>query len=70
MSNKLEMIRLTHENGKVTVSLYYWNNTQQSIKMTQEDFLERMGVYSPSTKVVEDWKLRYPHLNSFNSLKK
>ncbi len=41
---KLETMRLTHEHGKVTVHLYYWDNSETILNMTQEDFLQRIGV--------------------------
>jgi hypothetical protein len=43
-SKKLAEIQLAHENGKVTVRLYYWDNSKTVLNMTQEDFLQRLGV--------------------------
>lgn len=44
ISKKLETVRLTHEFGKVTVHLYYWDNSEKHLTMTEQDFITRLGL--------------------------
>jgi hypothetical protein len=49
---KIESIRLTHHiaNRSVGITVYFWDNTDQSLVLDQEDFLKRIQFPGFETK--------------------